>query len=65
MINDPLGGLSISPQGIMARDAMVFDHCLSRNKVPVVMLMSGGYQMNNAEVIADSIGHIISKYNLK
>jgi hypothetical protein len=34
-------------------------------KVPIVMVLSGGYQLTNAPNIADSIENIVNKYNLK
>ena len=42
MRGDPLGRLDISEQGIVDRDEMVFEIFL-RRKVPVVMILSGGY----------------------
>lgn len=63
LINDPLGCLGISSQGIIDRDELVFEHCL-RQKIPVVMLMSGGYQQSNAQIIADSIENLLTKFNL-
>jgi len=44
MIGDPLGCLSISEEGIVARDELVFRHAYEINKVPIVMVLSGGYQ---------------------
>ncbi len=35
--------------------------CLKK-KVPVVMLLSGGYQKTNAEIIADSIENMVNKF---
>ena len=61
--NDPLGALDISPEGVAARDEMVFGKALGA-KVPVVMLLSGGYQPSNAEVIADSILNLREKFKL-
>nr|XP_054750614.1 histone deacetylase 11-like [Lytechinus pictus] len=53
---DPLGALSISPQGIIRRDMMVFEFARDRPKpIPIVMVTSGGYQRNNADIIAASI----------
>ncbi|KAF4803901.1 Histone deacetylase 11 [Turdus rufiventris] len=51
---DPLGGLAISPQGIVKRDELVFRAARSRG-VPVLMVTSGGYQKRTARIIADSI----------
>jgi histone deacetylase 11 len=42
MRGDPLGDLDISEQGIVDRDEMVFEICF-KHKVPVVMILSGGY----------------------
>ncbi len=55
LVGDPLGNLSITEQGVIDRDELVFKHAYEINKVPIVMLLSGGYQMSNAPVIARSI----------
>ncbi|KAM8930749.1 histone deacetylase 11 [Pelodytes ibericus] len=51
---DPLGGLSISPQGIIKRDEIVFSVARQRG-IPILMVTSGGYQKRTARIIADSI----------
>uniref|UniRef100_A0A8C9F210 Histone deacetylase domain-containing protein n=1 Tax=Pavo cristatus TaxID=9049 RepID=A0A8C9F210_PAVCR len=51
---DPLGGLAISPQGIVKRDEVVFKAARSRG-IPILMVTSGGYQKRTARIIADSI----------
>ncbi|XP_037550566.1 histone deacetylase 11 [Nematolebias whitei] len=51
---DPLGGLSISPQGIVQRDEIVF-RAAKRRGIPILMVTSGGYQKRTAQIIADSI----------
>lgn len=63
---DPLGGLSISASSIVKRDETVFRHCLRAKPqpVPVVMVLSGGYQRNNAAVIADSVLNLDDKFAL-
>lgn len=43
MVGDPLGNLNISEKGIVARDELVFKHCYEINKVPILMVLSGGY----------------------
>ena len=63
MIGDPLGGLNITPQGIIDRDECVFRHAFS-TRIPIVTLLSGGYQYSNAPVIADSIENLFRKFNL-
>ncbi|CAH0559963.1 unnamed protein product [Brassicogethes aeneus] len=57
---DPLGGLSVSPEGIISRDEIVFSIVRNRN-IPIVMLTSGGYQKCTAKIIADSIINLYSK----
>jgi len=60
---DPLGQLSLTPNGVLKRDEMVFQSAIRRN-VPIVMLLSGGYQPINAKVIADSIQNLIQSFSL-
>ncbi|XP_026117084.1 histone deacetylase 11 isoform X2 [Carassius auratus] len=51
---DPLGGLAISPQGIVKRDEIIF-RAARRRGIPILMVTSGGYQKKTARIIADSI----------
>ncbi|TRY91510.1 hypothetical protein DNTS_029478 [Danionella cerebrum] len=51
---DPLGGLAISPQGIIKRDEIIFT-AARRRGIPILMVTSGGYQKKTARIIADSI----------
>ncbi|XP_054243461.1 histone deacetylase 11 [Indicator indicator] len=51
---DALGGLAVSPQGIVKRDEVVFRAARSR-RIPILMVTSGGYQKRTARIIADSI----------
>ncbi|XP_041129670.1 histone deacetylase 11 isoform X2 [Polyodon spathula] len=57
---DPLGGLAISPQGVIKRDEILFK-AARRRKIPILMVTSGGYQKRTARIIADSI---INLHNL-
>ena len=34
-------------------------------KVPIAMVLSGGYQLTNAPVIADSIENLVHRFKLK
>jgi histone deacetylase 11 len=61
---DPLGNLNISKQAVIERDEIVFRFALMRN-IPIVMVTSGGYQANNARVIADSITNLFEKLELE
>ncbi|XP_069795900.1 histone deacetylase 11 isoform X1 [Narcine bancroftii] len=51
---DQLGGLAVSPQGIIKRDEAVFE-AARKYKIPILMVTSGGYQRSTARIIADSI----------
>ncbi|CAG2171372.1 unnamed protein product, partial [Oppiella nova] len=57
---DPLGGLNISRDGVLERDVIVFQMAKD-NDIPIVMLTSGGYQLSNARIIADSIINLMDK----
>lgn len=48
---DQLGGLALTVEGLMRRDALVFDYS-RRNGVPVAITLAGGY----ARQIADTVG---------
>ncbi|XP_044880892.1 histone deacetylase 11 isoform X1 [Mauremys mutica] len=58
---DPLGGLAISPQGIVKRDEAVF-RAARNHRIPILMVTSGGYQKRTARIIADSI---LNLHNLR
>lgn len=64
LIGDPLGNCGLSEDGIIKRDEAVFEHCLAQNQTPCLMIMSGGYQQSNAQVISNSIQNLIKKFNL-
>ena len=60
---DPLAGLAMTEQGIVARDALVIDEAVSRG-VPVVMVLGGGYSPRAWAVQYASIRRTIEKYGL-
>jgi len=64
LAGDPLGALGISSEGLIERDEIVFRTAIDR-KIPIVMLLSGGYQKINAEIIASSIRSMFAKGLLK
>uniref|UniRef100_A0A2P2I964 Histone deacetylase 11 n=1 Tax=Hirondellea gigas TaxID=1518452 RepID=A0A2P2I964_9CRUS len=55
---DPLGLLSITKQGIIKRDELVWEMVVRERQIPIVMLTSGGYQRSTAAIIADSIANL-------
>jgi histone deacetylase 11 len=58
---DHLGRMNITPVGILKRDELVFDYA-RQNNVPLLMVLSGGYQKSNAEIIANSIINLTLKF---
>ncbi len=63
MQDDPLGNLNLTGEGIIRRDEIVFQLAYEKS-IPILMVLSGGYQKINALVIADSIENLIKKFNL-
>jgi len=59
-VGDSLGNMSISAQGIIERDELVFRNAFD-NKIPILMLLSGGYSGMSADIIGRSIENIINK----
>lgn len=57
---DPLGNLSITADGIVQRDEIVFKFAHDHG-IPIFMVTSGGYQQRTARVIADSILNLSQK----
>ncbi|XP_053616626.1 histone deacetylase 11 [Plodia interpunctella] len=58
--NDPLGLMRISEIGIIKRDEFVFQICREQ-RIPIVMLTSGGYLPKTAKIISDSIINLHNK----
>lgn len=58
LAGDPLGGMSITAEGIIKRDEFVFRSAIDR-KIPILMLLSGGYSRKSAGVIGRSIENIL------
>lgn len=56
---DPLGWMSISEEGIIKRDGIVFQNA-TENKIPILMLLGGGYTKRSAAVISASIENILN-----
>lgn len=55
---DPVGRMSISAEGILARDLFVYK-TLREQQIPVVLLPSGGYTKQSASVFATSVEAIL------
>jgi len=59
-IDDPMGGLNVSEQGISKRDEIVF-RTAKNNKIPILMLLSGGYHKKSGDIVGRSIVSLINK----
>ena len=55
---DPLGQMSVSQKGIIERDFIVFKMAIEQ-KIPIIMVLSGGYTSESAQIISKSIENII------
>jgi hypothetical protein len=43
----------------------MFQYAIVEYRVPIVMVLSGGYKKSNAPVIADSIENLVNRFRLK
>jgi histone deacetylase 11 len=57
LAGDPLGGLSVSREGVVMRDAVVAAQA-SERRIPCIWLLSGGYTDESHAAIADSIASL-------
>jgi histone deacetylase 11 len=57
---DPLGGLRISAAGLVLRDEFVFRQA-NQGRIPIVMVLSGGYHPDSASIIGSSINNLWNK----
>jgi histone deacetylase 11 len=58
LAGDPLGGMNITAEGIIRRDGFVFRRAVD-GKIPILMVLSGGYTRKSAGVIGRSIENIL------
>lgn len=61
--SDPLGAMGISKEAIIERDEFVFAQAFERN-IPILMVPSGGYTAESAEIISESIQNLFEKFKL-
>jgi len=57
-VHDQLGGLCLSGDDILERDLFVFEEVAAR-KIPVVMLLSGGYSRESFRLVAATIRELL------
>ena len=58
---DPIGALSITREGIIKRDEIVFGEVMSR-KIPILMVLAGGYHGHSREIVSASIENLWDKF---
>lgn len=58
LINDPLGNLAVSAEGLKKRDLMVFSEAKNRH-IPITMCLSGGYDVENYNAVSESLEAVI------
>lgn len=58
---DPLGGLSVSREGVLKRDKFVLE-ALTKRRIPWVMVPSGGYTSVSYILLADTVNYILNKW---
>lgn len=61
LAGDRLARLRLTPEGIIERDRLVFDHAV-RRKVPIVMVLGGGYSPQAWRIQYRSIRGVIGRY---
>jgi histone deacetylase 11 len=61
-INDKLGGLLVSEDGVLQRDQYVFDFFLKRN-IPMLMVLAGGYSDDSHRLITNAISYLLDKFH--
>lgn len=59
---DPIGGLNISKNGVFERDQFVLSF-LAQQKIPCVMVLSGGYTTESYSLISKTLFHLIYHYH--
>lgn len=60
---DPLGRMSVTKDGIIERDSFMFSQAIANQK-PILMVLSGGYSAESADIVGISIENILKKFNL-
>lgn len=63
-VEDRLGNLSVTEDGIIKRDAFVFRKAIE-NRIPILMVLSGGYNKKSGGIIAKSINNLLQMNELR
>jgi acetoin utilization deacetylase AcuC-like enzyme len=62
-VEDQLGGLSLTKDGLRRRDRMVFEACLSAD-VPVFVTLAGGYARRVEDTVDIHVGTVVEAYRV-
>jgi histone deacetylase 11 len=57
---DPLGGMNISPDAVLARDLFVVNE-LRQRQIPTIMVLSGGYTRQSYRLVARSVIELLER----
>lgn len=63
LAGDPLGRLSVSAEGVLRRDEMVWQAALDHG-APIVQVLAGGYTRESTPCIAASIENLFQRFDL-
>lgn len=61
LLDDQLGMLNLSDDGLKKRDELVFTWAVERRKCPIVMLLGGGYLARGPKLFADSVRSLFAR----
>ena len=61
---DSLSKMRITPGGIMRRDEFIFRLARERFQIPILMVLSGGFEKKNAQCVSDSLVNLVKRFNL-
>jgi len=60
---DPLGRMGVTKDGIIERDSFLFSQAIA-NSTPILMVLSGGYSAESADIVGTSIENILKSFKL-
>jgi histone deacetylase 11 len=60
---DPLGKMRVTKEGIIERDHFLFSQAFA-NKTPILMVLSGGYSSQSADIVGSSIENVVKQFHL-
>ncbi len=60
-VEDQLGGMYVSAQGIRKRDQFVL-HQLMDRRIPTLVVLSGGYSQQSYQLVADLAGYVLEMW---